>query len=206
MTSPPWAPASRTECSLAEQSSVCHCAQIMLTPGSHSEVTIESCNAFHCFGTLMVFVVLRQDLLQCSHLDHTCQVVVGYYTSLGKQVCPCVSWPALNSLRASSLPSSKQSFTGVCCHAPCSAVLLKCLFLPPHFLAHEDAGCVSPQRYKRALWMKSSLEEGISVLKSIKFSSSKWKKLIPQAPISINRSLPVRYDFQCRLFLVFAEK
>lgn len=39
--------------------------------------------------------------------------------------------------------------------------------------------------------MKSSLEEGISVLKSIKFSSSKWKKLIPQIPISINRSLPV---------------
>lgn len=59
------------------------------------------------------------------------------------------------------------------------------------FRAHEDAGCVSPQRYERALWMKSSLEEGISVLKSIKFSSSKWKKLIPQAPISINRSLPV---------------
>lgn len=57
--------------------------------------------------------------------------------------------------------------------------------------AHKDAGCVSPQRYERALWMKSSLEEGISVLKSIKFSSSKWKKLIPQAPISITRSLPV---------------
>lgn len=59
------------------------------------------------------------------------------------------------------------------------------------FRAHKEAGCVSSQRYERALWMKSSLEEGISVLKSIKFSSSKWKKLIPQTPISINRSLPV---------------
>ncbi|XP_049980457.1 protein MTO1 homolog, mitochondrial [Alexandromys fortis] len=59
------------------------------------------------------------------------------------------------------------------------------------FRAHKDAGCVSPQRYERASWMKSSLEEGMSVLKSIEFSSSKWKKLIPQAPISINRSPPV---------------
>lgn len=59
------------------------------------------------------------------------------------------------------------------------------------FRAHKEAGCVSSQRFERALWMKSSLEEGISVLKSIKFSSSKWKKLIPQIPISINRSLPV---------------
>ncbi|XP_052571006.1 protein MTO1 homolog, mitochondrial isoform X3 [Peromyscus californicus insignis] len=59
------------------------------------------------------------------------------------------------------------------------------------FRAHKDAGCVSPQRYERASWMKSSLDEGMSVLKSIEFSSSKWKKLIPQAPISIHRSLPV---------------
>ncbi|KAK7817084.1 hypothetical protein U0070_001796 [Myodes glareolus] len=59
------------------------------------------------------------------------------------------------------------------------------------FRAHKDAGCVSPQRYERASWMKSSLEEGMSALKSIEFSSSKWKKLIPQAPISINRSPPV---------------
>uniref|UniRef100_G1QL97 5-taurinomethyluridine-[tRNA] synthase subunit MTO1, mitochondrial n=1 Tax=Nomascus leucogenys TaxID=61853 RepID=G1QL97_NOMLE len=57
---------------------------------------------------------------------------------------------------------------------------------------YKDAGCVSQQRYERACWMKSSLEEGISVLKSIEFSSSKWKNLIPEASISTSRSLPVR--------------
>ncbi|XP_048209646.1 protein MTO1 homolog, mitochondrial [Perognathus longimembris pacificus] len=60
------------------------------------------------------------------------------------------------------------------------------------FRGYKEAGCVSQQRYERASWMKSSLEEGISVLKSIEFSSSKWKMLIPQASISINKSLPVR--------------
>uniref|UniRef100_A0A2K5W0X3 5-taurinomethyluridine-[tRNA] synthase subunit MTO1, mitochondrial n=1 Tax=Macaca fascicularis TaxID=9541 RepID=A0A2K5W0X3_MACFA len=57
---------------------------------------------------------------------------------------------------------------------------------------YKDAGCVSQQRYERACWMKSSLEEGISVLKSIEFSSSKWKNLIPEVSISTSRSLPVR--------------
>ncbi|XP_053457142.1 protein MTO1 homolog, mitochondrial [Nycticebus coucang] len=59
------------------------------------------------------------------------------------------------------------------------------------FRGYKEAGCVSQQRYERASWMKSSLKEGISMLKSIEFSSSKWKKLIPQAPISTSRSLPV---------------
>nr|XP_058163024.1 protein MTO1 homolog, mitochondrial isoform X2 [Dasypus novemcinctus] len=57
--------------------------------------------------------------------------------------------------------------------------------------AYKDAGCVSQQRYERASWMKSSLEEGISVLKSIEFMSSKWKKLIPEASISMGKSLPL---------------
>lgn len=43
--------------------------------------------------------------------------------------------------------------------------------------------------------MKSSLEEGISVLKSIEFSSSKWKKLIPEASISMGKSVHLRYEF-----------
>ncbi|XP_012890751.1 PREDICTED: protein MTO1 homolog, mitochondrial [Dipodomys ordii] len=60
------------------------------------------------------------------------------------------------------------------------------------FRGYKEAGCVSPQRYERASWMKSSLEEGISVLKSIEFSSSKWKTLIPQASMSVNKSVPVR--------------
>uniref|UniRef100_A0A2K6FMN3 5-taurinomethyluridine-[tRNA] synthase subunit MTO1, mitochondrial n=1 Tax=Propithecus coquereli TaxID=379532 RepID=A0A2K6FMN3_PROCO len=60
------------------------------------------------------------------------------------------------------------------------------------FRGYKEAGCVSQQRYERASWMKSSLEEGISVLKSIEFSSSKWKNLIPEASISTTRSLPVR--------------
>uniref|UniRef100_A0A8C0DR26 5-taurinomethyluridine-[tRNA] synthase subunit MTO1, mitochondrial n=2 Tax=Balaenoptera musculus TaxID=9771 RepID=A0A8C0DR26_BALMU len=57
---------------------------------------------------------------------------------------------------------------------------------------YKEAGCVSQQRYERATWMKSSLEEGISVLKSIEFSSSKWKNLIPEASISSGKSLPLR--------------
>ncbi|XP_023591701.1 protein MTO1 homolog, mitochondrial [Trichechus manatus latirostris] len=60
------------------------------------------------------------------------------------------------------------------------------------FRGYKEPGCVSQQRYERASWMKSSLEEGISVLKSIEFSSTKWKKLIPEASISIGRSLPLR--------------
>ncbi|XP_023988750.1 protein MTO1 homolog, mitochondrial isoform X1 [Physeter macrocephalus] len=60
------------------------------------------------------------------------------------------------------------------------------------FRGYKEAGCVSQQRYERATWMKSSLEEGISVLKSIEFPSSKWKNLIPEASISIGRSLPLR--------------
>lgn len=59
------------------------------------------------------------------------------------------------------------------------------------FRGYEEAGCVSQQRYERACWMKSSLEEGISVLKSIEFSSYKWKQLIPEASISITKSHPV---------------
>uniref|UniRef100_A0A2K6D368 5-taurinomethyluridine-[tRNA] synthase subunit MTO1, mitochondrial n=1 Tax=Macaca nemestrina TaxID=9545 RepID=A0A2K6D368_MACNE len=53
---------------------------------------------------------------------------------------------------------------------------------------YKDAGCVSQRRYERACWMKSSLEEGISVLKSIEFSSSKWKNLIPEVSISTSRT------------------
>uniref|UniRef100_A0A8C7BIH1 Mitochondrial tRNA translation optimization 1 n=1 Tax=Neovison vison TaxID=452646 RepID=A0A8C7BIH1_NEOVI len=60
------------------------------------------------------------------------------------------------------------------------------------FRGYKEVGCVSQQRYERASRMKSSLEEGISVLKSIEFSSSKWKKLIPEASISIGKSLPLR--------------
>nr|KAF6506706.1 mitochondrial tRNA translation optimization 1 [Rousettus aegyptiacus] len=60
------------------------------------------------------------------------------------------------------------------------------------FRGYREAGCVSQQRYERASWMKSSLEEGISVLKSIEFSSSKWKKLIPEASISMGKSVHLR--------------
>ncbi|XP_049751437.1 protein MTO1 homolog, mitochondrial isoform X2 [Elephas maximus indicus] len=59
------------------------------------------------------------------------------------------------------------------------------------FRGYKEAGCVSQQRYERASWMKSTLEEGISVLKSIEFSHAKWKKLIPEASISIVKSLPI---------------
>ncbi|XP_053520029.1 protein MTO1 homolog, mitochondrial [Artibeus jamaicensis] len=60
------------------------------------------------------------------------------------------------------------------------------------FRGYDEAGCVSPQRYERASWMKSSIQECISMLKSIEFSSSKWKKLIPEASISTDKSVPLR--------------
>lgn len=62
-------------------------------------------------------------------------------------------------------------------------------------LGYSEAGCVSQQRYERASWMRSSIQECISMLESIEFSSSKWKKLIPEASISMDKSVPVRYAF-----------
>ncbi|XP_068923127.1 protein MTO1 homolog, mitochondrial [Petaurus breviceps papuanus] len=58
------------------------------------------------------------------------------------------------------------------------------------FRGYKETGCVSQQRYNRASLMKSSLEEGISMLKSLQFSGYKWKKLIPEAPVSIVKSEP----------------
>ncbi|KAM7135518.1 5-taurinomethyluridine-[tRNA] synthase subunit MTO1, mitochondrial isoform 1-T1 [Molossus nigricans] len=60
------------------------------------------------------------------------------------------------------------------------------------FRGYTEAGCVSQRRYERASWMKSSLEECISVLKSIEFPSSKWKKLIPEASISVGKTVSLR--------------
>lgn len=122
MTSPRWVPMNPTACLQAEQNSVCHCALIMPTAGSRSEVTPHW--------------VLQPGLLFLK---------TSYY------------------------------------------------ILSPPLLGYKEVGCVSQQRYERASRMKSSLEEGISVLKSIEFSSSKWKKLIPEASISIGKSLPLRY-------------
>ncbi|XP_007515851.1 protein MTO1 homolog, mitochondrial [Erinaceus europaeus] len=56
------------------------------------------------------------------------------------------------------------------------------------FRGYKEAGCVSQPRYERASLMKASLEEGLSVLKSIEFSSSQWKALIPEASISLSRN------------------
>ncbi|XP_051853229.1 protein MTO1 homolog, mitochondrial [Antechinus flavipes] len=58
------------------------------------------------------------------------------------------------------------------------------------FRGYSETGCVSQQRYNRASLMKSSLEEGIAVLKSLQFSGYKWKKMIPEAPISTIKSKP----------------
>uniref|UniRef100_G1PN16 5-taurinomethyluridine-[tRNA] synthase subunit MTO1, mitochondrial n=1 Tax=Myotis lucifugus TaxID=59463 RepID=G1PN16_MYOLU len=60
------------------------------------------------------------------------------------------------------------------------------------FRGYKEAGCVSQQRYERASWMQSSLDEGISVSTSIEFSSSKWKKLIPRGFYKIYRKLICR--------------
>ncbi|KAM9267783.1 5-taurinomethyluridine-[tRNA] synthase subunit MTO1, mitochondrial isoform 1-T4 [Cariama cristata] len=55
----------------------------------------------------------------------------------------------------------------------------------------EEAGCVSQQRYERAVKMKAALEDGIATLKSLQFSISKWSQLIPEVPISSSRRSPV---------------
>ncbi|XP_073192557.1 protein MTO1 homolog, mitochondrial isoform X2 [Lepidochelys kempii] len=52
----------------------------------------------------------------------------------------------------------------------------------------EEAGCVSQQRYAQASQMKAAIEEAIAVLKSLQFTATKWSRLVPEAPISTNRS------------------
>ncbi|XP_014804841.1 PREDICTED: protein MTO1 homolog, mitochondrial isoform X2 [Calidris pugnax] len=54
----------------------------------------------------------------------------------------------------------------------------------------EEAGCVSQQRYDRAVKMRAALEDGIVALKSIQLSISKWSQLLPQVPISSSRRSP----------------
>ncbi|XP_075422418.1 5-taurinomethyluridine-[tRNA] synthase subunit MTO1, mitochondrial [Ascaphus truei] len=53
---------------------------------------------------------------------------------------------------------------------------------------YEEAGCVSQERYDRALTTKETLSEGLSVLRALQLSTSKWQKLIPSVPISSTRS------------------
>ncbi|KAM6365545.1 5-taurinomethyluridine-[tRNA] synthase subunit MTO1, mitochondrial isoform 2-T2 [Alca torda] len=54
----------------------------------------------------------------------------------------------------------------------------------------EEAGCVSQQRYERAVKMRAALEDGIATLKSLQFSISKWSQLIPEVLISSSRRSP----------------
>ncbi|XP_068102564.1 protein MTO1 homolog, mitochondrial [Hyperolius riggenbachi] len=55
------------------------------------------------------------------------------------------------------------------------------------FRGYEEAGCVSQQRYERTRATNETLQEGLSVLRSIQFSPHKWQKLVPGAQISSNR-------------------
>lgn len=52
---------------------------------------------------------------------------------------------------------------------------------------YEEAGCVSQERYDRARATKEALDEGLSALRSLQFSSVKWKRLIPEAHIGSTR-------------------
>ncbi|NXK24407.1 MTO1 protein, partial [Arenaria interpres] len=54
----------------------------------------------------------------------------------------------------------------------------------------EEAGCVSQQRYDRAVKMRAALEDGIATLKSIQLSISKWSQLLPEVSISSSRRSP----------------
>ncbi|NXL43731.1 MTO1 protein, partial [Podilymbus podiceps] len=62
---------------------------------------------------------------------------------------------------------------------------------PSVLAGFEEAGCVSQHRYEQAVKMRSALEDGIAMLKSLQFSISKWSQLIPEIPISSSRRTPV---------------
>ncbi|XP_053326892.1 protein MTO1 homolog, mitochondrial [Spea bombifrons] len=49
---------------------------------------------------------------------------------------------------------------------------------------YEEAGCVSQERYFLARTTKETLNEGLSALRSLRLSASKWQQLIPGIPIS----------------------
>ncbi|NXS94450.1 MTO1 protein, partial [Jacana jacana] len=55
----------------------------------------------------------------------------------------------------------------------------------------EEAGCVSQQRYDRAVRMRAALEDGIATLKSLQLSVATWSQLVPGVPISSGRRSPV---------------
>ncbi|NXN32162.1 MTO1 protein, partial [Nycticryphes semicollaris] len=55
----------------------------------------------------------------------------------------------------------------------------------------EEAGCVSLERYDRAVKMRAALEDGIAALKSLQLSIAKWSQLIPEVSISSSRRSPV---------------
>uniref|UniRef100_A0A8D0CG38 5-taurinomethyluridine-[tRNA] synthase subunit MTO1, mitochondrial n=1 Tax=Salvator merianae TaxID=96440 RepID=A0A8D0CG38_SALMN len=58
------------------------------------------------------------------------------------------------------------------------------------FRGYSEAGCVSENRYKQASHMKTMLEEGMKVLKSIQFPGTKWSALFPDLVISASRCAP----------------
>ncbi|XP_077130254.1 5-taurinomethyluridine-[tRNA] synthase subunit MTO1, mitochondrial [Ranitomeya variabilis] len=52
---------------------------------------------------------------------------------------------------------------------------------------YEVAGCVCRERYDRARTTRETLDDGLAALRSLKFSSVKWQKLVPEAAISSTR-------------------
>ncbi|KAG9464040.1 hypothetical protein GDO78_020608 [Eleutherodactylus coqui] len=52
---------------------------------------------------------------------------------------------------------------------------------------YEEAGCVSQERYDRARATRQALDEGLSALSSLQFSSAKWQQLIPETHFSCAR-------------------
>ncbi|XP_075035177.1 5-taurinomethyluridine-[tRNA] synthase subunit MTO1, mitochondrial isoform X2 [Mixophyes fleayi] len=53
---------------------------------------------------------------------------------------------------------------------------------------YKEAGCVSQERYDRAQTTRDTLTEGLSALRSLRFSPFQWHQLIPEAQISTGRS------------------
>ncbi|NWW54051.1 MTO1 protein, partial [Pedionomus torquatus] len=55
----------------------------------------------------------------------------------------------------------------------------------------EEAGCVSQQRYDRAVKVRAALEDGVATLKSLQLSVATWSQLLPEVPISSSRRSPI---------------
>ncbi|XP_053550091.1 protein MTO1 homolog, mitochondrial [Bombina bombina] len=53
---------------------------------------------------------------------------------------------------------------------------------------YEEAGCVYKERYEQTLSTINTLKEGLSALRSLQFSCTRWQQVIPSSPISSTKT------------------